>query len=47
MMYGDPLPIHFAGNCSSKNVQKQLLAKCGGGYFMGGSPGDISENPVT
>ena len=20
VMYGEPLPVHFAGNCSSKNV---------------------------
>ena len=28
-MYGDALPIHLAGNCSSKNV-RTILAKCGG-----------------
>ena len=32
-MYGDPLPIHLAGNCSSKNV-RALLAKCGGVHLI-------------
>ena len=29
VMYGDPLSIYLAGNCSSKSV-RTMLAKCGG-----------------
>ena len=29
VMYDDPLPIHLAGNCSSKNV-RTMLANCVG-----------------
>ena len=26
VMYGDPLPVHFAGNCSSKNLRTNLTS---------------------
>ena len=35
-MYGDPLPIHLAGNYSSKNV-RIMLVKCGGAPSYGKS----------
>ena len=28
VMYGDPLPVYLAGNCSIKNM-RTVLAKCG------------------
>ena len=33
MMYGDPLPIHLAGNFSSKNV-RTILTYCGGAHLI-------------
>ena len=32
-MYGDPLPIYLAGNCSSKNVEIMLVI-CDGAHLI-------------
>ena len=50
-MYNDPLLIHLAGNCSSKNV-RTMLAKCGGAHLNfsygggGGVKNQVYRTPV-
>ena len=48
-MYSEPLPIHLAGNCSSKNM-RTMLAKCGGAppdFFLWGFVKDqVFRTPI-